>query len=132
MYRSDMTPTVTTPATPPSIAVSDTAQAEAQPPALVLPRPSAMPPPSAQPPPSEPANETPYVVSGFSRTTTGPPKGGRHSDSYPGSSAAAPPPRRSSLGWIESSVGVMVMPLTFAIVAMIAPVLWIFGSRARR
>ena len=44
----------------------------------------------------------------------------------------ASPSQRASHSWIESGVGAMVMPLTFAIVAMIAPVLWIFNSRARR
>ena len=35
-------------------------------------------------------------------------------------------------GWIESSVHVMVMPVTIAIVVMIAPVMWMLGSRAHR
>jgi hypothetical protein len=36
------------------------------------------------------------------------------------------------IGWIESGVNVMVMPLTIAIVAMIAPVMWMLGPRAHR
>jgi hypothetical protein len=49
-------------------------------------------------------------------------------------SAARPPsePARSGPGWIETGIGVMVMPLTLTMLAMIAPLLWIGGSRPRR
>ena len=50
--------------------------------------------------------------------------------SPPPPSASSPPPRSAAIGWIESGVGLMVLPLTLAIVAMIAPVLWILGPRA--
>ena len=50
--------------------------------------------------------------------------------SPPSPSASSPPPRSAAIGWIESGVGLMVLPLTLAIVAMVAPVLWILGPRA--
>jgi hypothetical protein len=34
--------------------------------------------------------------------------------------------------WIENGVNVMVLPLTIAIVAMIAPVIWMLAPRAHR
>jgi hypothetical protein len=45
-----------------------------------------------------------------------------------GAGAAHTPPA----GWIESGVHVMVMPLTMAIVAAIAPVIWMLAPRAHR
>jgi len=51
------------------------------------------------------------------------------------SAAEAPPPSspaRSTPGWIEIGASVMVLPLTLAIMAMLAPVLWLAGSRPRR
>jgi hypothetical protein len=38
---------------------------------------------------------------------------------------------RSSAGWIGTGIGLMAMPLTLTMMAMIAPALWIFGSRGR-
>jgi hypothetical protein len=52
-----------------------------------------------------------------------------------GPSAPAPKPARSEPGWIETGVGILAMPLiplTLTMLAMIAPVLWISGSRPRR
>ena len=44
----------------------------------------------------------------------------------------APPPSAPALqtqhGWIEAGVGLMVLPVTLAIVAMVAPLIWLFGS----
>jgi hypothetical protein len=39
---------------------------------------------------------------------------------------------RSSPGLIEIGVTVLLMPLTLPIMAMLAPVLWLAGSRPRR
>ena len=53
----------------------------------------------------------------------------------PHAASAEPPaaaPERSGPGWIETGIGVMVMPLTLTMLAMIAPLLWIGGSRSRR
>ena len=44
----------------------------------------------------------------------------------------APAKERSAPGWIATGIGVMVMPFTLTIMAMIAPALWIYGSRPRR
>ena len=34
--------------------------------------------------------------------------------------------------WIETGISVMVLPLTCAIVAMMAPVIWMFAPKVRR
>jgi len=50
-----------------------------------------------------------------------------------GSAAKEPAGKtRSALGWIETGVGIMAIPLTLTMLAMIAPALWIAGSRPRR
>jgi hypothetical protein len=43
-----------------------------------------------------------------------------------------PAPRRQERAWIESGFYVMTLPLTFTIGMMIAPVIWMFGSRPQR
>jgi hypothetical protein len=42
------------------------------------------------------------------------------------------PPARSAPGWIGTGIGVMMMPLTLTMMAMIVPALWIVGARSRR
>jgi len=49
----------------------------------------------------------------------------------PSAPAITPAPPTSS-GWIEAGVGVMVLPLTVAIVAMIAPLIWMLGPKSHR
>jgi hypothetical protein len=34
--------------------------------------------------------------------------------------------------WIETGIGLMVLPLTCAIVAMMAPMIWMFAPKVRR
>jgi hypothetical protein len=34
--------------------------------------------------------------------------------------------------WVETGIGVLVLPLTLTVVAMMAPVLWLFAPRAQR
>jgi len=41
-------------------------------------------------------------------------------------------PARPAPGWIGTGFGVMAMPFTLALFALIAPALWIAGARARR
>ncbi|HEV3058221.1 MAG TPA: hypothetical protein VGY48_08225 [Vicinamibacterales bacterium] len=56
----------------------------------------------------------------------------------PGPDPAPPEPSdrarsaQTSLDWVEAGVGVMVLPLTVAIVAMIAPLLWMLAPRSRQ
>jgi hypothetical protein len=52
--------------------------------------------------------------------------------STPQSSAQHAPPDEVPGGWIEVSVSVMVLPLTAAIVVMLAPVIWMFAPKARQ
>ena len=53
-------------------------------------------------------------------------------------SARRESPRRESPqaetphSWVETGIGVMVLPLTLTVVAMMAPVLWLFAPRAHR
>jgi hypothetical protein len=35
-------------------------------------------------------------------------------------------------GWVAAGVGVLVLPVTLAVVAMMAPVIWLLAPRARR
>jgi hypothetical protein len=63
--------------------------------------------------------------------TTAPPAGTPEAASAPSTSSPARP-ERTGPGWIEIGVGVMVMPLTLTIMAMLAPVLWFAGARPRR
>lgn len=56
--------------------------------------------------------------------------------SFPAAPTPAPPPQAqpaasAAAGWIETGVGVMMLPFTLAIVAMVAPMLWVFGSRRK-
>jgi hypothetical protein len=51
--------------------------------------------------------------------------------STPHGSAAHATSYEASGGWIEVSVSVMVLPLTAAIVVMLAPVIWMFAPKAR-
>jgi hypothetical protein len=46
------------------------------------------------------------------------------------STTAARP--ETSRSWIETGLGVMGLPVTLTIAAMIAPVLWVLATRARR
>jgi hypothetical protein len=48
------------------------------------------------------------------------------------STAAPSTPVRSAPGWIGAGLGVMAMPFTLAIMALMAPAAWICGSRPRR
>jgi len=41
-------------------------------------------------------------------------------------------PETSEPGWLALGVGVMTLPLTLTIMTMIAPVVWLAGSRPRR
>ncbi len=49
-----------------------------------------------------------------------------------------PPPKpdspgeQTSHGWVETGIGVMFLPVTLTIVAMMAPVLWLFAPRSHR
>jgi len=52
--------------------------------------------------------------------------------STPRASGAHSAPAEASGGWIEASVSVMVLPLTAAIVVMLAPVIWMFAPKARQ
>jgi hypothetical protein len=52
--------------------------------------------------------------------------------STPHASAAHAASDEASAGWIEVSVSVMVLPLTAAIVVMLAPVIWMFAPKARQ
>jgi hypothetical protein len=47
-------------------------------------------------------------------------------------SAAESPRQQTSRGWVETGIGVMALPFTLTIVAMMAPVLWLFAPRARQ
>jgi hypothetical protein len=47
-------------------------------------------------------------------------------------SAAHAASGEASGGWIEVSVSVMVLPLTAAIVVMLAPVIWMLAPKARQ
>lgn len=51
--------------------------------------------------------------------------------STPHGRAEPVPSEDVSGGWIEVSVSVMVLPLTAAIVVMLAPVIWMFAPKAR-
>lgn len=52
--------------------------------------------------------------------------------SAPDGTASQAPSETVSAGWIEASVAVMVLPLTAAIVVMLAPVIWMFAPKARQ
>jgi hypothetical protein len=47
----------------------------------------------------------------------------------PGSFVAAEPAPPESRSWIETGVGVMVLPFSLTLVAMVAPMYWLFSSR---
>jgi hypothetical protein len=45
---------------------------------------------------------------------------------------AESPAQETSHGWLETGIGVMGLPFTLTIVAMMAPMLWLFAPRARQ
>jgi hypothetical protein len=47
----------------------------------------------------------------------------------PGSWVATEPAPPASRSWIETGVGVMVLPFSLTLVAMVAPMYWLFSSR---
>ena len=42
---------------------------------------------------------------------------------------AAEPAQQESRSWIETGIGVMVLPFSLTLVAMIAPMYWLFAPR---
>jgi hypothetical protein len=47
----------------------------------------------------------------------------------PEPSVAAGPAPPESRSWLETGVGVMVLPFSLTLVAMVAPMYWLFASR---
>jgi hypothetical protein len=50
----------------------------------------------------------------------------------PEPSSAHPVGSEPSSAWIEAGVGVLVLPLTCAIVVILAPLLWMLAPKARK
>jgi len=46
--------------------------------------------------------------------------------------AAAAPPPQPARGWIASGFYVMTLPMTLTVGMMIAPMMWMFGTRPRQ
>jgi len=64
-------------------------------------------------------------------STSPPPRAHREDEAEAVDPSSSSSKTRTS-GWVRLSVGVMVLPLTLPILAMIAPVVWLAGSRPRR
>jgi hypothetical protein len=50
----------------------------------------------------------------------------------PEASIVAEPAPQESRSWVEMGIGVMVLPLSLTLIAMVAPVYWLLASRERQ
>jgi len=50
----------------------------------------------------------------------------------PDASVVAEPVPQESRSWVETGIGVMVLPFSLTLIAMVAPVYWLLASRERQ
>ena len=50
----------------------------------------------------------------------------------PEPSVVADPAPQESRSWVETGIGVMVLPFSLTLIAMVAPVYWLLASRGRQ